>query len=351
MTDLSVRADGTPSTPPAARGIGRHLSGQQKAMIFLVSLEEGVATRIIAKLSDEHMGRLRAASSDLEEVSPDQLNAVHVEFLDQLKGASAASLQGSGSYLRRLAGKALGEGRAAELWSDKAPKGPVAALSRLDAQAIVGMLENEQPQTVAVILTQFDAAKASDILKLMPTDQQADVLLRIAKLNEIPTQVIDDIEQVFAAEVAALGDASAAKAGGLTVAADILKRLNQTQSAELIDMLSSHDQGTADELRNAMFTFEDLLRIESRGMQMLLKEVQTDKLVMALKNASDDLKEKIFGNISSRAAQMLREELDMMGPVRLSDVEAAQQAIVEVALNLEKDKKINIAREGGGDFV
>jgi flagellar motor switch protein FliG len=205
-----------------------------------------------------------------------------VEFLEQLRGNAASSLQGSGSYLRRLAGKALGEGRAAELWSDKQPKGPVAALSRLDAQAILGMLENEQPQTISVILTQFDSMKASEILKLMPADVRADVLLRIAKLNEIPTQVIDDIEQVFAAEVAALGDASAAKAGGLTVAADILKRFGAEESAELLELLQSQDSATADGLRGAMFTFEDLLRIDSRGMQMLLKEVQTDKLVTAL---------------------------------------------------------------------
>ncbi|MBI2893694.1 MAG: flagellar motor switch protein FliG [Deltaproteobacteria bacterium] len=347
MTALAVSDPHKPGSATAAKT----LSGPQKSLLFLVSLEESAATRILAQLSDEELRQLRKASSELSEASPQVLQEVHREFAERAGKGVPASLKGSASYLRRLAGKALGEGKIAELWSEKSEQGPVAELSKLDTATILGILELEQPQTIAVILAQFDSGKAVDLLSQMPTDRQTQIVLRMARLQTVPASVIADIEREFAEEIAALGDTSGRNIGGLEAAASLIKRLSAEATEGLLEELGKTDATAAEELRRALFTFEDLVRIDGRGMQVLLKEISTDQLVVALKSASDDIKEKVFGNISTRAAAMLKDELEMLGPVRLSDVEAAQRAIVETAMGLERDRKITIAREGGGEYV
>ncbi|MCG8557246.1 MAG: flagellar motor switch protein FliG [Proteobacteria bacterium] len=351
---IASAAAATSASPAASGQLGSEvqaLTGPQKALVFLVSMDEGLATRIMSKLSDEQVGALRQVSAEMIQVSPQTIAAVHLEFVERSGGGGSASLSGSGSYLRRLAGKALGEGRAAELWSAKMAPGPFAELGRLDATTILGLLESEQPQTIAVVLSQLDNEKAAQVIGKMTADRQAEVVLRIARLEGVPESVVQDIEDEFAQEVSAIKASGRSEVGGLTVASGLLKRLPPEETEQLLDALTSADAHLAEQLRGAMFVFEDLLRIDSRGMQALLKQIQTDKLVLALKNASEDLQEKIFGNLSSRAAGMLREELELLGPVRVTDVEQAQQEIVEIALNLERENKISIAREGGGDFV
>lgn len=333
--------------------IARSLTGPQKALLFMVSLDESVATGILSHLNGDELRRLKESADLVTEVTPAQLLHVHREFAYLAERGVPTSLKGSGAYLRRLAGRAHGEGYVADLWTErKKPEGALGTLQDLDAAAALGMLENEHPQTVAVVLSLFDPSKAGEILSKMPGDRQADILLRLAKLESVAEDVISDIEQVFAGELAGVdADGGRRIISGLEAAADVVKRLDGEISEQLIDQISITDPEAADKLRKSLFTFEDLLRIDGRGMQTLLKDVATDQLVVALKSASAELREKVFGNISSRAANMLREELELLGPVRVSDVETAQQAIVDVALNLEKEKRIQIARDGGDDYV
>lgn len=336
----------------ATSGAPKTLTGPQKGLLFLVSLDETVATRILAQLTDDEIRTLRRVSGELSEAAPESVAEVHREFAARAERGVPQSLTGSGSYLRRLAGKALGEGRVAELWSDRGEsEGPVAELAKLDATTILGLLELEQPQTIAVILSQLDPGKASELLLQMQAERQAEIVLRIARLQGVPAAVIDDIEREFAPQIAALRDTAGRAIGGIDAAANLVKRLAPDVSDGLLTELAATDTQAADELRRALFTFEDLVRVDGRGMQVLLKEISTDQLVLALKSASDDIKEKVFGNVSSRAAAMLRDELELLGPARLADVEAAQRAIVETALALEKDRKITVAREGGGSYV
>jgi flagellar motor switch protein FliG len=328
------------------------LTGPQKGLLFLVSLDEAVATRILAQLTDDEIRMLRRVSSEFTEAVPESVAEVHREFAARAERGVPQTLKGSGSYLRRLAGKALGEGRVAELWSERGEgQDPVAELAKLDATTIMGLLEPEQAQTIAVVLSQLDPGKASELLLQMTAARQAEIVLRMARLQSVPASVIDDIEREFAPQIAALVEAAGRKIGGIEAAASLIKRLAPDMSEGLLAELGSADVQAAAELRRALFTFEDLVRIDGRGMQVLLKEISTDQLVLALKSASDDVKEKVFGNVSSRAAAMLKDELDILGPARLSDVEAAQRAIVEAALALEKDRKITVAREGGGEYV
>lgn len=329
------------------------LSGAQKGFLLLISLDEAVATRILGYLSDEELKVLRKASEQVREVSAPTLLALHKEFAARANQGAPTTLKGGSAYLKRLAGKAFGEGRAAQLWSDREERrGVVAELERLEPATLLGVVEDESPQTVAVILSQFDATKAADVLTQMTKERRGQVLFRMAKLETVPESTIKDIEDEFAGELKALSaEQSRRKVGGVDAAAAVMKRLKAPALDGLLDAMQDVDSEVTDQIKRALFTFEDLLRISGRGIQSLLKEIATDQLLLALRTASDDMREKIFGNVSSRAAAMLREELEMMGPVRLSDVEAAQRTIVERALQLEAEGQIRIEREGAGDFV
>ncbi len=328
------------------------MSGPQKALLLLVSIDEAGATKILSHLSPEQVQRLRSASDQLPEVNPASILHVHREFIEAVRGGVPTSLKGSAAYLRRIAGKALGEGKVAELWVEEKPAlGPMAAMAQLDPATAMALLQDEHPQTLAVIFSLFDTSCAGQFLVRFPLEKQCEIVRRMMRIKSIPEHVIQEIERQFSIEVAALADGHHRELPGSDQAGAILKRLEGEASEMLLEELSNLDGEVADKLRKSMFTFEDLVRLDSRGMQALMKEVTTDQLTLALKSASDDLKEKVFGNVSQRAAAMLRDELEMMGPVRLADVQTAQQAIVDVALQLERDGRFRIARAGGDDYV
>ncbi len=360
MSGAAAALASAPPSPEAAAdalaraelATGKNISGPQKALLFLVSIEESIATRILGNLSSEDVSTLRETSEALNEVDTSSIIDIHREFIMIVQGGVPTSLRGSGAYLRRIAGKALGEGKIAEIWQEKreAP-GAVEQLSQLDTATLLPVLEREHPQTLAVIFSLFDPGRASELLNHFPVEVQAEVVRRTARLESIPESVVKQIEEQFTVELDALGNAERREVNGVEAAAGLLKRMKQEVSEELIEELASADEVLADLVRKAMFTFEHLIRIDGRGIQQLLKEVQNDQLIVALKTASEDLQEKIFGNLSSRAAATLREELELMGPVRLAEVEAAQAEIIQAALALEADGRIQIAREGGGDYV
>lgn len=331
---------------------GRKLSGAEKGLLFLVSIDEAIATRILSHLEPDEVVALRSAAETLNEVHPRAIASVHREFAEHIEQGLPTSLKGSGAYLRRLVGTALGEGKAAELWSEKVDgDGAVQRLSKLDVPSVLALIEREHSQTIAVILSQFSPGRAAEILKEMTPERQADVMVRMAQIQSIPMAVMEEIDRTFSLELESVSDGEREEIDGAQAAIDVLKRLDAERSEALIEELSSIDSSLADKLKKSMFTFDDLVRIDTRGMQAVLKEVSTENLVVALKTASDEIREKVFGAVSSRAAGMLREELEMLGPMRVSDVEAAQQQVVEQALNLERDGRITIADEGGGDYV
>jgi flagellar motor switch protein FliG len=331
----------------------QQLTGAQKGFLLLISLDEAVATRILGYLSDDELKILRKASEEVREVSAGTLLALHKEFAARAGEGAPTTLKGGSAYLKRLAGKAFGEGRVAQLWSDHDERrGVVAELERLEASTLIGVLEDESPQTVAVILAQFEPGKAAAVLTDMTKERRGQVLFRMAKLEAVPEATIREIEDEFAGELKALStEQIRRKVGGVDATAAVMKRLKGPALEGLLDQMQDVDSSITEQIKRALFTFEDLTRISGRGIQTLLKEIATDQLLLALRTASDDMREKIFGNVSSRAAAMLREELEMMGPVRLSDVETAQRGIVERALALEADGQIRIEREGSGDFV
>jgi flagellar motor switch protein FliG len=262
------------------------------------------------------------------------------------------SLRGSGAYLRRLVGSALGEAKAVELWADtREGSGAVQQLATLDLPTILGIIDREHPQTIAVILSQIAPQRAAEISSQLSPERQAQVVIRLAQLESLPSSVIEEIEKQFATEIASLATGSRHTIDGVKAAGDLLKHLENERSEALIEELTSLNPELAEKLKKALFTFEDLMRIDSKGMQVVLKEISTENLVLALKTASEEIREKVFASVSSRAAQMIREELELLGPTRLADVEAAQQMVVEAALRLEREGRIQVARDGGADYV
>jgi flagellar motor switch protein FliG len=225
------------------------------------------------------------------------------------------------------------------------------ALELVDSRTLANFLINEHPQTIALILAHLDGGKKVDVIKRLPEAIQTEVVLRIANIDFISPSLIAQVDEVLKQELATLGSIDTQQLGGIQPIADMLNVMDKQSEQNIMARVEEKDPQLAEEIRKLMFVFEDIIYIDDRGMQTLLKEVPNDKLVMALKTAPDEIKDKIFKNISKRAADLLREDLESMGPVKLSDVEKAQQEIINVAKRLESEGKIMIARGGDGDAL
>ncbi len=348
-------ADTTPALPASTQSplAPAGLTGAQRAMLLLVSLDEDVATRVIAHLEQSDLARLRNASGMTGHVAPPAIAGVQRAFLSEAQQGGPTSLRGSDRYLERLVKNALGEGRANELFGPPVlpPDASSPAYLRLPPTLLAALLEREHPQTIALVLSQLDATRGAEFLSALPPTLRSDVVLRVGHLDEVPEQILTEIDRELRVHLDRLESDARRKVDGKEAATGILKRMAQEESQALLEELAQSDAPMADKLQQALFTFQDLIRMDARGMQQLLKEVPTDQLVLALKTASEELKTKVLGNLSSRAADMLREDLALLGPTRIADVEAAQRQIVDAALALERDGRVTIARDGVGAYV
>lgn len=225
------------------------------------------------------------------------------------------------------------------------------SLEMVDAKSLSTFLVNEHPQTVAVILAHLEPEKKGEVLRRLPESLQAEVVLRMANLDNVDPELISEIDKVLKHQLSNSQTTEQAVLGGVQPVAEMLNVMDKNTEQSIMSRLEEKDPLLAEEIRKLMFVFEDIAKIDDRGIQILLKEVPNDKLLLALKTANDDIRNKIFKNISARAAEMLREDLSNMGPARLSDVESAQQEIVNAARRLEAEGKIIIARGGSEDAM
>lgn len=225
------------------------------------------------------------------------------------------------------------------------------SLEMVDAKSLATFLVNEHPQTVAVILAHLEPEKKGEVLKRLPEALQAEVVLRMANLDHVAPELISEIDRVLKQELASMSTVEQSSLGGVQPVAEMLNVMDKNTETSIMSRLEEKDPLLAEEIRKLMFVFDDIVKIDDKGIQVLLKEVDNSKLLLALKTASEDIRAKIFKNISARAAEMLREDLSNMGPSRLSDVEGAQQEIVNAARRLEAEGKILIARGGSEDAL
>ncbi len=331
----------------------QELTGAEKVSILLLALGEDVAPLVLKKMSEQEIQRISNYMSHMREVDTAAVEQVLTEFFG-LTGSVEGMVAGGTDYVKKLLIKALDPEKAEWVLNNLSMptmETGLEALRWLDPKTIARFLRSEHPQTVAVIVAHLDPTQAGAVLSFLPPAVPADVLMRIAKLEHVPSGVIQELDKVLQRELRATGALEADPVGGIKSVAEILNNVDQASEREIMSYIEETNAPLAEEIRQLMFVFEDLGSVDDRGMQTILREVANEDLKMALKTASEDLKGKILRNLSQRAAEMLREELEIMGPVRVSDVEKAQQKITQVAKRLENEGKIMLGGKGENSFV
>lgn len=328
------------------------MAGVDKAAVLLNVLGNRVTAQVFKRMKDNDVKMLVTAMGQVSKVPIGTVSAVLESFFREISEES--QLIFGHAHGRDFVLETLGEERAKTVLGQLSVvegSRTLEALELVDPRTLANFLVNEHPQTIAVILAHLDASKKCDVLKRLPEGIQTEVVLRIANLDYISPSLIAQVDEVLKQELATLGSIDTQQLGGVQPIAEMLNVMDKNNEQNIMARVEEKDPQLAEEIRKLMFVFEDLIFIDDRGMQTLLKEVANDKLVVALKTAPDEIKEKIFKNISKRAADLLRDDLESMGPVRLSDVENAQQEIVNVAKRLEAEGKITISRGGDADAL
>lgn len=327
------------------------LSGPQKAALFLYLLGEDFASEIVRNLDEEEVQKLGASMSKVLSISPKTADSLFSEFqhLSAAQQAVALAPARKNQFIKSVFSKALEGGKAETLYEkvrDESSAGLFKKVRKIEPKTLAPFLQNEHPQTLAIILANLEAKQSAAILAELPSALQSDVLFRITQLESVPPGILEEIDQTLEKEISHLTGSEGKKMEGVRTAADILNQLGAAAEKEILEGIEGQKQGLADEIRRLMFIFEDLLQVDDRSLMALLKEINSESLKMALKTASEELKEKIFKNMSERAAQLLKEDLEVMGPARLKDVEAAQQAIIQTAKKLEGEGKVVLGGKG-----
>ncbi|OHC69801.1 MAG: flagellar motor switch protein FliG [Rhodocyclales bacterium RIFCSPLOWO2_02_FULL_63_24] len=325
--------------------------GVEKAAILLLSLGQDEAAEILKNLGPKEVQKLGHAMAALKQVPRVRIEAVIDEFEDH--SAKGAPVAVDNETIKAMLTKALGDDRAANLISRIMQGGDTAGIEGLkwmDAATVADMIRNEHPQIIATILVHLEFDQAGEILKHFTERLRNDVLLRIATLDGVQPTALHELNEALKRILAgASGNVKKAAMGGIRHAAEILNFVGQQVETAIVDNVREYDPELAQKILDEMFVFENLLDIDDRGVQLLLREVQSDSLIIALKGASQELREKVFKNMSQRAAEMLREDLESKGPVRLSEVEAEQKEILKIARRLADEGQLQLGGGGEGD--
>ena len=331
------------------------MTGPKKAAILLLALGEDAAAEVMKNLEESEIQQVGYYMRRFTEVSTEELDAVLEEFYrNSVMSEEGVSISSSPDFVKNALTKALGADKAKEL-SDNLRAGEeeagLDALRFAEPIMISNYIRNEHPQTIALILSYMNnIEQSSTVLRELPESVQADVLYRMAVIESIPPGVVSEMNEVLTEEMKTAGR-MATSVGGVEPVAEILNSVDKATETRILTSIEETNPDLAEQIRELMFTFEDMALIDSKQMQIVMKDVDQADMVLALKTASDAVKELIFSSMSSRAAEMVRDDLENLGPAKLSDVEAAQQKIIKVVKKLEEDGSIVIAGAGGGDVV
>lgn len=329
------------------------LSGIQKAAILMIALGSENSAHVIKHLSDNEIEQLTLEMANVGKVSADQRDYVVEEF-HQMCIANDYISQGGIEYAREVLEKALGESRAFEIisrLSTSLKMRPFDLVRRTDPKQLFSFIQGEHPQTIALIMTHLPADKAATLLASLSPERQADVAKRIATMGRTSPEVLKEIEKVLERKISSLAPTDYSSSGGIQSIVDVLNRADPGTLKVVMDSLEMDDPDLAEQIKRQMFVFEDIIMLDDRGIQLVLREVETKDLGLALKGSNPEVAQKIQANMSSRAAQMLRDDMEFMGPVRLRDVEEAQQRIVKVIRKLEESGAIVISRGGSDEII
>lgn len=321
------------------------ITGPRKAAIFLMAMGEEYATRAFEKMNEQEISEVVYQMSLIEHITPEMLRAVSIDFVDKFEGESKMIIE-SDSFIKRVVNKTLQDKEASAILDDlekKKQDKPFIWSRNVNVGTLAAYVEGEHPQTIAMILAHMPSEISSEILMSIPDELKGDIALRIARLGQISEDVVRDVDRALKLELSgAVGPGG--KAGGLQVLVDIINGVDKVTEDAVMEFVEEDNPEMANDIRNLMFVFEDLTSIDDMAMREILKKVEGQQLTYALKTATDEMKEKIFTNLSQRAGEMLKDDLEAMGPVRLAEVEEAQQAVVRAAKELEADGTITLGK-------
>ena len=329
------------------------LDGVDKAAILLLSLSEEDAAQILKHLEPKQVQKVGMAMAALDDLSQSKISAVHNLFIEQIQSFSTIGFQ-SEDFIKKALTAALGEDKAASL-IDQIVMGSGAkgldSLKWMDSKQVANIIRNEHPQIQTIVLSYLEPEQSAEILAQFPEKVRLDLTMRIANLEEVQPAALQELNEIMEKQFAGQAGAQAAKMGGLKAAADIMNYLDTNVEGQLMDSIREHDEEMSQQIQDLMFVFENLMDVDDRGIQAILREVQQDVLMKAIKGTDEALKDKILGNMSKRAAEMLADDLEAMAPVRISEVEAAQKEILSTARRLSDSGEIMLGGGGGEEFL
>jgi flagellar motor switch protein FliG len=330
------------------------LTGPQKAATILLALGEEASSLVLKNLTPEELKLVGMNMTSIQGIKKEVSEEVLMELAEIFYQDGDIHIEGE-HFFRNLLPSFLGKDGALSVMSSieqEREKIPFKYVREIDARVLANFIRSEHPQTISIILVHLGYEKASEVLGLLPETLQFEVMSRIAHLDTVPPDLIREVDEVLEKELLSIGKESHQLLGGVQAIAEILNYCDRRTGENILQAMEDMDTDLAEKVRKLMFVFEDLVTVNDAGVRELLKEVRNEELTLALKTCSEELKSKFFKNLSQRAAQMLEEDLSVLGPVRLSEVESAQQNILNAARRLEKEGKIILAgREGGDTFV
>ena len=331
----------------------KSLNGRQKAAIFLVSVGSEISAKIMEQLREDEVEKLTFEIARLETIEPELKDQVLQEFQD-LMAAQNFITTGGIDYARELLEKSFGSQKAIEIinrLTSSLQVRPFDFIRRTDPSHLLNFIQQEHPQTIALILAYLEPPNASMILQNLPSEIQSDVARRIATMDRTTPEVLREVERVLEKKLSTVSNEDYTSAGGVDSIVEILNLVERASEKSIIESLEDEDPDLAEEIKKKMFIFEDIVMLSDRDIGKVLREVNTEDLSKALKQVDTEVQDKIFRNMSKRAGTMLREEMEYMGPIRIKDVEEAQQKIVSIIRHLEDKGEIVIARSEEDELV
>lgn len=329
------------------------LTGRQKAAILIVSLGPEIAANIYRYLREEDIEQLTLEIANLSKVSNEQKNDILEEFYQMLLAQNYIT-EGGIDYAKEVLEKALGTQKAIEIinrLTSSLQVRPFDFIRKADPSQLMNFLQNENSQTIALIMTYLTPEQSASLLSSLPPEKQVDIARRVATMDRTSPDIIMEVEKVLERQMASVVTEDYTNVGGIQAVVNILNNVDRGTEKNIIEALEIDNPELAEEIRRRMFVFEDILSLDNRSIQRTLREVDNQDLTMALKGASEDVKRRIFENMSKRQAEMVKEDMEYMGPVRLRDVEEAQQKIVNIIRKLEDAGEIIISRGGGDEII
>jgi flagellar motor switch protein FliG len=331
----------------------QRLTGKQKAAILLISLGPDVSAQVYKHLTEEEIEKLSLEISSVKKVDSELKEDV-IEQFHQIAIAQDYITQGGIGYAKTVLEKAFGEQEAASIinrLTSSLQVRPFDFARKADPQQVLNFIQNEHPQTIALVLSYLDPEQSGQILSELPQEMQADIARRIATMDSTSPEIISQVERVLENNLSASLTEDFTQTGGIQAVVEVLNGVDRSTERTILDTLETQDPELAEEIKKRMFVFEDIVILDNRAIQRVIREVENDDLRLSLKVASDEVKDLIFSNMSQRMAETFKEEMEYMGPVRLRDVEEAQTRIVSTIRRLEDIGEIVIARGGGDDII